>query len=69
MSNKSPNSFGQLDEMSGRKTVDTFYLDLAKAFALVLHRHLLYKLQKYGVDGLQTDSLKLSWQIVDSAYQ
>ena len=37
-----------LDEGDG---VDVAYLDFRKAFDLVSHRHLLYKMEKYGITG------------------
>ena len=35
-----------LDERDG---IDVAYLDFRKAFDLVSHKHLLYKMSKYGI--------------------
>ena len=38
-----------MESLDGRTPVDAVYLDFRKAFDLVSHKHLLYKLSKYGI--------------------
>ena len=41
-----------LDEDDG---IDVAYLDFRKAFDLVSHKHLIYKMSKYGITGQTLD--------------
>ena len=38
--------------------IDVAYLDFRKAFDLVLHEHLIYKLSKYGINGKISNWIK-----------
>ncbi|CAL4218423.1 unnamed protein product, partial [Meganyctiphanes norvegica] len=38
--------------------IDVAYLDFRKAFDLVLHEHLIYKMSKYGIEGQILDWVK-----------
>jgi len=46
------------EEINNNHSVDTIYLDLAKAFDKVPHQRLISKLKAHGVDGLVVSWIK-----------
>ena len=62
------------EEINNNHSVDTIYLDLAKAFDKVPHQRLISKLKAHGVDGLVVSWIKAwlsdRWQrvCIDGTY-